>query len=467
MELKKSKYLMKNLGILTISNFASKILVFLLVPLYTSVLSTQEVGIYDLAVSTVSLLFPILTLNITDAVMRFLMDNGKSKEDVALIGIRIVGISLFPMLLCLVIFSKLEIFSSLNGIELLIFFYYLFSCVNQYFIQFAKGMEMVSAMGIAGVLGTVTMLTANIFLLLVLKAGIIGFFIANILGQAIPSIYLLYRTKIWNYLWNTKLNKALQREMLEYCVPLIATAVGWWVNSASDKYVVSFICGIAANGILSVSYKIPAIINILQSIFIQAWQISAVKEYGEDGTSKFYGRTFLFLNVIMAAACSWLIILAKPIGHILYQKEFFVAWKYVPFLLIASVVNSSSGFLGPILSAQKASKPMALSAIYGASANIILNILLVYLIGIQGATIATVVSSLIIYAVRKKAVGNEIEIREYYVVLITWFLLAIQAIVEIYSPFWWVEAFLMGVMLWLNRKELKEIFVIGKNIVYR
>lgn len=463
----RSKYLAKNVGILTVSNFASKILVFLLVPLYTSVLSQEEVGIYDLVISTVSLLFPILTLNIVDAVMRFLMDKSKVKEEVAIIGIRYVTISLIPVILFLLIASKIEPLRSIHGFELLIFLYYLFNCFNQYLIQFAKGIEKVSAMGAAGVIGTITMLAANIVLLLVVKAGLPGFFIANILGQAMPATYLFFRTKVWNYISKHKINKQLQKEMLLYCVPLIATAVGWWVNSASDKYVVSFICGVAANGVLSVSYKIPAIINTLQSIFTQAWQISAVKEYGEKETAEFYGRTFSVLNVFMAAACSLLIVLSKPIGHVLYKKEFFVAWQYVPFLLIASVLNSASGFLGPILSAKKASKPMAMSAVYGASANVVMNIIFVYLIGIQGATIATVISSFIIYAVRKRAVGNEIKINGYGIVLITWGLLCVQAVIEIYTLFWWAEIVLMLLMLILNRNGIKQILIMVKSMIHR
>lgn len=463
----RSKYLIKNVGILTISNFASKILVFLLVPLYTSILSTDEVGIYDLVISTIQLVFPILTLNIVDALMRFLMDKSKSREEVASIGIRYVVTSLLPVLLFLIIASKIDALSRIHGFEIFIFLYYLFNCFNQYMIQFAKGIEKVSAMGVAGVLGTVTMLTANIVLLLVVKAGLPGFFVANILGQAIPATYLFFRTKLWSYISFGSINKSLRKEMLIYCVPLIATAVGWWVNSASDKYVVSFICGVAANGILSVSYKIPAIINTLQSIFTQAWQISAVKEYGEKGTSEFYGRTFNILNVFMAAACSVLIIMAKPIGHVLYQKEFYIAWQYVPFLLIASVLNSASGFLGPILSAKKASKPMAMSAVYGAGANVVMNIAFVYLIGIQGATIATVISSFIIYWVRKRAVGNEIRIEGYGIVLITWLLLCGQAVLEIYTPFWWAEVVLMAVMLMLNWNGIKGILKVGKSLVRR
>ena len=76
----KVKYLIKNIGLLAFSNFSSKVLVFLLVPLYTNVLTTLEYGIYDLAISTVSLLAPVLTINISDAVMRFLINEKKEKE---------------------------------------------------------------------------------------------------------------------------------------------------------------------------------------------------------------------------------------------------------------------------------------------------------------------------------------------------------------------------------------------------
>lgn len=72
----KYKYLIKNTGILAISNFSSKLLVFFLVPIYTSVLSTAEYGTYDLAMSTVLLLYPVLTVNIVDGVMRFSMEKG-------------------------------------------------------------------------------------------------------------------------------------------------------------------------------------------------------------------------------------------------------------------------------------------------------------------------------------------------------------------------------------------------------
>ena len=354
----KFKYLFKNIGVLMIANFSSKILVFLLVPLYTSVLSTTEYGSYDLAVSTATLLFPILTLNIVDAVMRFSMDFG----------------------ICMWILKRINLLPGISGLEIYIFLYYASYAVNQLLIQFSKGLERVKDMGIAGVVGTFVTIITNILFLLVLKWGLIGFFFSSILAQMISAIYLAIRIKVWEYIDVTEIDKKTQHEMLMYSVPLIATAVGWWINSAADKYVVAFMLGVASNGLLSVSYKIP-----------QAWQISAVKEYGEEDTSKFYGNTFSSINLLMCAACSFLIILSKPLAHILYAKEFYIAWQYVPFLLLSSVLNCASGLLGPILAAKKDSKAMMWSAIIGAATNIVMNIILVYLMGIQGATIATVI----------------------------------------------------------------------------
>lgn len=452
----KFKYLFKNMGVLMIANFSSKILVFLLVPLYTSVLSTAEYGSYDLAVSAATLLFPILTLNVVDAVMRFLMDCSIDKKLIASIGVKFIFISIVLFGACVWILDKTDLLSEISGLEIYIFLYYASYAVNQLLIQFSKGLEYVKDMGVAGVIGTFVTIVTNILFLLILKLGLNGFFISSILAQMISAIYLSFRIKIWGYINLSKTDKKIQHEMLVYSIPLIATATGWWINSASDKYVVAFMLGVASNGLLSVSYKIPQIINTLQGIFTQAWQISAVKEYGEEETSRFYGRTFSSINLIMCVSCSFLIILSRPLAHILYAKEFYIAWQYVPFLLLSSVLNCASGLLGPILAAKKDSRSMMWSAVIGAVANITLNVVLVYLIGIQGATIATVICSYIIYVVRKKAVAEDIRIENYGSILVTWLLLFIQAFMESYLYFIPAEIVIMILLIGVNIKDIKK-----------
>lgn len=453
----KYKYLFKNLGILTISNFASKILVFLLVPLYTSVLSTEEYGTYDLVVTTIQMLFPIITLNIVDAVMRFLMDRDADKGSIITIGFKYISIGLIIGIIIIIIINISPFFYAVHGLELLIYAYFFFYILNQFYIEMAKGLEKVTDMGIAGVLGTVSMVVFNVFFLLLMKWGLKGFFLANIISQAVPVFYFTIRLKPWNFIDTKQRKHDIEITMIHYSIPLIFSVLAWWINSASDKYVVTLMVSVAANGILSVSYKIPSIINTLESIFVQAWQISAIKEYGNNDTSKFYGNAFLYLNALMVLACSFLILITRPLAHILYAKEFYQAWQYVPFLLVSSVINSASGFIGPILSAKKDSKNMALSAIYGAVANVGLNILLCYLIGVQGVTIATVISSFIIYGVRKKAAKDDLSIQGYKWIVISWIFIVAQAYFESYLKLTIVETGLMIVIIAIYWRPLKQL----------
>lgn len=425
------KYLLKNIGLLTISNFSSKILILLLVPLYTNVLTTEEFGIFDLVISTIQLLVPILTLNIVDAVMRFSMDIKASKQDVVSIGLLYITRSCFLVVICLLISHYTNLIPNIYDYELLIVVYYVFYVLNQFFIQLAKGLERVKDMAVSGILGTIVMLLFNIIFLLVVKKGLIGFFWANAFAQMISALYLALQLKFWKYL-KVNLDQRLKKEMLIYSLPLALTTIGWWINNASDKYIVTFMCGIGASGLLSVAYKIPGIIMTFQNIFIQAWLISAIREYGEEGDNKFYSESFVYLNILMCLVCSLLIILLKPIANILYAKDFYAAWQFVPFLLVSSVLNASSGFVGPILSAAKNSKAMAKAAIYGAATNVIVSLILVHIMDVQGAVVATLISSYVIYIVRKKAVGKLLDSPLYSRVMISWLFLCIQTVLAIY-----------------------------------
>ena len=65
--------LAKNTAIFAVGNFGSKVLTFLIVPLYTYVLTTEEYGKIDLFTTTAGLILPLVTLSIQEAMLRFVM----------------------------------------------------------------------------------------------------------------------------------------------------------------------------------------------------------------------------------------------------------------------------------------------------------------------------------------------------------------------------------------------------------
>lgn len=86
--MEKYKYLLKNVGIMTLASFGTKILSFLMVPLYTNILSTEAYGTYDIYQTTLFLIVPVLSLNIADGIMRFSLDETYDKREVFMVGVR-------------------------------------------------------------------------------------------------------------------------------------------------------------------------------------------------------------------------------------------------------------------------------------------------------------------------------------------------------------------------------------------
>ena len=104
----KYKMLFSDTVVFTISSFASKILVFLLIPLYTAVLSTKQYGIADLITNTVNVIYPILTLSIMEATLRFAFDENNKNTDV-------LNNSLFVIFVAEVVILIIWPFSSVFG----------------------------------------------------------------------------------------------------------------------------------------------------------------------------------------------------------------------------------------------------------------------------------------------------------------------------------------------------------------
>lgn len=449
------KSLVKNMGYLTISNFASKILVFLLVPLYTSVLSTAEYGVYDAIVTTVQFIAPIVIFNISDGVMRFLLEGSKEKE-ICSIGYRYVSIGITVIGILCVLNSITGLVRFLNGYELFCFLYAAFYILNNHYIQMAKGFNAVSLMAIGGVIGTISMLLANIVFLLIFHWGIYGFFIANIIGQAIPTIFYVIKFRAKFSLVANDSN--LTKQILLYSVPLVFNTIGWTINSSLDKYCVIYLCGIEASGLIAVAYKIPTILSVIYAIFTQAWQISAVNEFGKENAKIFYSRTFLTVNALGALCCGGLMLFNRFIARYLFAKDFYQAWIFVPFLLLSAMFNQTAGFVGPLLSAKKDSSAMAKAAVIGSIVNFILNIVLIMTLGVQGAVIATAISSFTIYFVRWWYAKDLLTVEIYPKLYITWLLLLIEAIAEISLSTHAIQSVVLLLLVMINRSSITGIF---------
>lgn len=173
----------------------------------------------------------------------------------------------------------------------------------------------------------------------------------------------------------------------------------------------------------------------------------------------------------MVLLCSAIIVADKILAHFLYAKDFFVAWKYVPWLTIAIVFGSLSGYIGGFFSAVKNSKIFAQSTVVGAVSNIVLNLVMTPFMGALGAAIATAVCYFVVWVIRywnsKKFIKLKINLKRD---LITYVLLAAQSIVLLLEDgivLYGVEIGMFLVIVILYAGDLMSIAKKGKQAVQR
>lgn len=395
----KYSYLSKNVFLFSLSGFVPKILSFILVPIYTGFLSTEEYGISDLITTTVSLMIPIFTLDIQDAVMRYSMDKEYNKKDVFSAAVWIIVKGTVLVILGSLLTSQLSIRQIKNQYLIFLVITYIGLSVQNTFSLFCRGIDKVKTIVVGSIINSVVTLTANILLLVVMKKGLLGYLIANSIGSFVSLAYIFVSAKLYRYI---KLNvpRNVTNNMIKFSFPLIFSVIAWWVNNASDRYILSWIAGVSISGIYAVAYKVPNLLSTFQNVFAQAWSISAIKEFDKKDSDGFIGNVYMMINGSMVIICSAIMIFNIPIAKILFANDFFQAWKFVPPLLVSVVFSAMSLFIGSIFTAIKDTKTLAYSTIIGAIINTVCNLIFIPFWSAYGAALATLLGYIIVFVSR-------------------------------------------------------------------
>jgi len=239
---KKYNLLVKNIGLFTIGSFGSKLVSFFMVPLYTAILRTSDYGTVDLIYSTISMLTPILLLSIQDATLRFGMDPQYQKEDVISTTFGVIFKGSLILLLGLVLTRVFGMVSLSNTYYFFFFFTFVIGAMNNCLSLYLKAKNEASIIAVSGILCTVFTCLGNFLLLVVFKLGIDGYMLANAIGLGVQFLYQFLVGKTYKDIHFRNYNN-ISKPMIKYSTPLISNSIAWWVNNASDRYILTWISG--------------------------------------------------------------------------------------------------------------------------------------------------------------------------------------------------------------------------------
>lgn len=394
----KYKKLVSNTAILSIGTLASKVLVYLLLPLYTGCLSPAEYSTADLISQTANLLLPLLAVGMVDAIFRFAIDAEKGEtEKVFCVSTLMVALG---SVVALALIPLLNMTGFFAGYSWLIPLYVIASNFHLSAAHFIRGQGKTKLFSLQGIICTALTIALNLIFLLIFDMGVLGYVLSVVLSDAIMTVFLYVKEGLFKYLAPKNFSKEILGKMIKYSVPMIPTTVFWWITNVADRYMIAYFDGDAINGLYAVAFKVPTLLILVSGIFSEAWQYSAVTDGNDGDRGHFFSRVFDSFRSIVFLGASCLVLFAKFFTKILLDVSYADAWQYMPVLVFATVFSSLVTFMSSVYVKHKRSVNSFVTALIGATSNIILNFLLIPKYSAQGAAVATLACYIIVYIIR-------------------------------------------------------------------
>ena len=458
----REKALLKNTVIITIGKICTQLITFFLLPLYTSILSTEEYGTVDLLNTLVSLLLPIVTFQVEQAVFRKLIDN-RDKERYKR---NIISTAIFSVLTQCIIYlcvffaiapfvnNEYKYFLATNVVA------YIFASLMQ---QIARGLGDNVKYAIGSFLSALGTIIFNILFLVVFKFGANGMLMANMLGQVICAIYFIISLKLYKYISIKFYKKKLLKKLWIYSIPLIPNAISWWVFNSSNRVIISAILGVAKNGIFSAASKFSSVYITIYNIFNLSWTEMVALHIEDVDIKQFLNKTINEMLKLFTALAIGIIACMPIVYPIMIDSSYWEGYNQVPIMIIGSIFNVVVGLISAIYVAKKNTKAIASTSIVSAIINIVVNLVLINFIDLYAATIASlsaygIMSIYRLYDIRKKYFDIKLD-KKFIIVTI---IVLIPILLIYYSNN--MILYFIGIIIaaiyavMINKKNLKSIF---------
>lgn len=373
----------KRIVIYGLGTFFSKILVFLMVPIYTRVFSPADYGYYDVLLSDMQMLVSICFVEIWSGIIRFMFEDKDPYKPIK------TFLSMLPVLM--IIYSiavwGLSFFIELKYPFAIVTYgisYLLFNVSNSICRGLNRNIEYV----LSGIISTLVSCGLSIWGTVIMHKGINILFYSQIIGFFCAIGFIEYRTKAYSTAIGKRICLLDFKNIITYCFPLMLNSFSFLFLGTYNKNMVINKLGETASGYYAFSLKFSAIISILISVYTLAWQEEAFINANKNDKGKLYSFYINAFIRFVGLAIPGYIVLTYFVAPFVGGNEFLYASKYIPLAVLSAFLAELSGILSVIIAVNKKTVQTLLSTIIGATINVIVLILLINIIGVNASNIA-------------------------------------------------------------------------------
>lgn len=395
----REKLLVKNTLIIALGTITPQLAGIITLPIITGGLTKAENGTYELINTLVSLLIPILTLQLELAAFRFLIDKrGNEKESGTIISTVMTFALLAPIVPLVIMYFALVGISAITKLLICLFFY--FDVIVITLGQIVRGIDNNKNYSISAIIRSVTRVLLIVFTIKNWSMGLNGLLLAMGISSAVACGVLFLNGNIFRY-YNPRLfSKSTFKDMVLYSLPMIPNSICLWVMNLSNRFLITAFLGVEMVAVFSVANKIPNLFSVVQTTFTYAWQENASMTSEANDASDYYGRVFDTIFNILVGVMALLIAATPVIYSLLIRGEYEESYNQMPILFMGIFMSTLNSFFGGIYVALKKTSIVGLTTVVGAVINVLINLVFINWIGLYASSIATFVSFLVLVMFR-------------------------------------------------------------------
>ena len=299
--------MLRNLGIYAVGSIGSRLMTFLLVPIYSFFIAPSEFGYYDICFVVAMFAVPIISMQLRDGAFRYLLDATTDEERTRVVTFTMVAM-LRNICACLVLGVAAHLLFDIRCM----WYTLVFACVFALFEvvqQMLRGLGHNKLFAGCGILSSFLIFAISVPLVVWTDMGIEGVLVGNIAARIIAMLFAEWRVGVFSKFMRSNVDyKAVGRDVIRFSNPLLVVNMILIIISSGNRFFIEHYLGLHDNGLYAVAVKFASILEAIAFIFIQAWQETAIRQYGDADHDAFYSKilnAYLWVLVALVVSISY------------------------------------------------------------------------------------------------------------------------------------------------------------------
>ena len=410
-------------------NLSTKLIGFILIPLYTAKFSVSEYGILGILDITLQVFIAFFGLSLYNAFFRWYWDKeyiAKQKSIFFTILTTVLVFSIVLTSILILVRKQMSVFlfdtSDSSYYIVLILVVACLEALGMVVATLIRLQEKALFYSILYILKLITSLFFTIYFIVHLGKNIEGIYEAQLIGNCVYFLaaapYIIKNIRL-------RFEKTALGGMFAFGLPLMLTALTGIILNVTDRYVLRFLTDYESVGIYTLGYKIANTIRVFVIASVNmALQPMIFKMMNDPDNKRFYSKTMTYFTFGLIFIVLGLSLFGKEIIKVLSQRvSYWESFRVVPILSYAMLFTMLRDISLTGLNLTKKTRVIAFITISISLFNIGLNILFVKYWGYMGAAFCTLISQILffilIYFFGQKNYFIPYEIRKISLIIIT------------------------------------------------